>query len=152
MVKGPLMKQLDQYYNNDIEIIGNKDSLSFRVGLTRRKPLLHLCAFNEAYTTEGGVRVPPYPGLRNKEICDTFATVMDITFTILEMAGIKYPAPVCQAGEIVPMRGKSMPQWLRSEEEHTHDGVTKIISTAMNFAAEALSGKARSNVCMWPAC
>ena len=61
-----------------------------------------------------------YPGLRNNQICDTFATVMDICPTILELAGIKHPAPTYQGREIVTMRGASMLPWLCGKEERVH--------------------------------
>ena len=46
---------------------------------------------------------------------------MDICPTILEMAGIKHPAPTYQGRDVVPMRGVSMLPWLSGKEERVHD-------------------------------
>ncbi len=53
-----------------------------------------------------------YAKFAKNKIVDTFTTVMDIAPTILEMAGIKHPAPTYQGREVVPMRGTSMLSWL----------------------------------------
>jgi arylsulfatase A-like enzyme len=45
---------------------------------------------------------------------------MDIAPTVLELAGIKHPAPAYQGREIVPMRGASMTAWLRGEAQRVH--------------------------------
>lgn len=123
MVKGPLMEHLGQYYNNDIANIGNKDSFVW-YGPRWAQAATAPSRLYKAYTTEGGVRVPcitHFPGLRNNEIVDTFATVMDIAPTILEMAGIEHPAPNFQGRKVVPMRGKSMSPWLNGQEERVHE-------------------------------
>ena len=46
---------------------------------------------------------------------------MDICPTILDMAGIKHPAPTYQGRDVVPMRGASMLPWLSGKEERVHD-------------------------------
>lgn len=54
-------------------------------------------------------------------ITDQFATVMDLAPTILDMAGVKHPAPTYQGREVVPMRGKSFYPWARGESERIHE-------------------------------
>lgn len=91
---------------------------------TNRPPATAPSRLYKAYTTEGGVRVPcitRFPGFRNKDIADTFSTVMDICPTILEMAGIQHPAPTYQGREVVPMRGTSMLPWLSGHEDRVHE-------------------------------
>ncbi|MCJ1471810.1 hypothetical protein MMC13_000451 [Lambiella insularis] len=46
---------------------------------------------------------------------------MDICPTILEIAGIRHPAPTYHGREIVPMRGVSMLSWLRGSEDMVHE-------------------------------
>lgn len=123
MVKGPLVEHLGRYYNNEIENIGNKDSFVW-YGPRWAQAATAPSRLYKAYTTEGGVRVPcitHFPGMRNKELVDTFATVMDIAPTILERAGIKHPAPDFHGRKVVSMRGKSMSPWLNGQEEQVHE-------------------------------
>ncbi|KAI9739098.1 MAG: hypothetical protein M1834_007311 [Cirrosporium novae-zelandiae] len=120
MVKGPLM---EQFYNNSIENIGAYDSFVW-YGPRWAQAATAPSRLYKAYTTEGGVRVPciaRYPGLRESQISDTFATVMDIAPTVLELAGIKHPAPTYQGREVVPMRGLSMLSWLHGNQQRVHD-------------------------------
>ncbi|MCJ1287432.1 hypothetical protein MMC26_006783 [Xylographa opegraphella] len=122
MIKGPLMEHLGKYYDNSYENIGAYNSFVW-YGPRWAQAATAPSRLYKAYTTEGGVRVPcitRYPGLRNHQICDTFSTVMDICPTILELAGIKHPAPTYQGRKIVSMRGASMLSWLSGSEERVH--------------------------------
>jgi arylsulfatase A-like enzyme len=122
MVKGPLMEHLGKYYDNHIDNIGAANSFVW-YGPRWAQAATAPSRLYKAYTTEGGVRVPcvvRYPGFREKEIVDTFSTVMDIAPTILEMAGIKHPSPVYQNRPVVPMRGKSMLPYLTSQSSRVH--------------------------------
>ena len=122
MVKGPLMEYLGKHYNNAHSNIGAKDSFVW-YGPRWAQAATAPSRLYKAYTTEGGVRVPcitRFPGLRPREISETFATVMDIAPTILEMAGISHPAPRFQGRDIVPMRGKTMLPWLCGRAERVH--------------------------------
>ena len=59
---------------------------------------------------EGGIRVPLLiagPGIKKGQQNDAFAYVWDIMPTILDMAGVKYPAKL-NGRNIEPMRGRSM--------------------------------------------
>ena len=123
MVKGPLMEHLGKYYNNSIDNIGAFDSFVW-YGPRWAQAATAPSRLYKAYTTEGGVRVPcitRFPGFRNREISEAFATVMDICPTILQMAGIKHPAPAYQGRQIVPMRGTSMLPWLTSRDCRVHE-------------------------------
>lgn len=110
MVQGPLMEHLVKYYNNEIENIGAKDCF-VRYGPRWAQAATAPSRLYKAYTTEGSVRVPyitRYPAMQHNKMVDSFAAVMDITPTILEVAGIAHPAPKYQDRDIVPMRGKSI--------------------------------------------
>jgi arylsulfatase A-like enzyme len=122
MVKGPLMEHLGKYYDNRIDNIGAYNSFVW-YGPRWAQAATAPSRLYKAYTTEGGVRVPcviRYPGFRPAETVDTFATVMDICPTILEMAGIKHPAPLYRDNPIVPMRGVSMLPYMQSKAERVH--------------------------------
>jgi len=53
-------------------------------------------------------------------ITHQFSTVMDLAPTILEMAGVKHPAPTYQGREVVPMRGTSMVPYLQGQAAKIH--------------------------------
>lgn len=123
MVKGPLMEHLGKYYDNSIENIGAYNSFVW-YGPRWAQAATAPSRLYKAYTTEGGVRVPciaRFPGFRNKEISETFSTIMDICPTVLEMSGIKHPAPTYKGREVVPMRGVSMLHWLAGKEDRVHE-------------------------------
>lgn len=46
---------------------------------------------------------------------------MDLAPTLLEMAGIKHPAPTFHGREVVPMRGKSMVPYVTGRSDSVHD-------------------------------
>lgn len=113
MIRGPLLEHLDKYYDNSLENIGNANSFVW-YGPRWAQASTAPSRLYKAYPTEGGVRVPcvaRYPGFKNGETVDAFATVMDIAPTILEMAGLSHPAPEWLGREVVPMRGASMSAW-----------------------------------------
>ncbi|RMZ91539.1 hypothetical protein DV736_g1226, partial [Chaetothyriales sp. CBS 134916] len=126
MVSGDLMAHLSKYYNNSLDNIGNKDSFVW-YGPRWAQAATAPSRLYKAYTTEGGVRVPcvircpPIHKGKQGSIHETFATVMDIAPTLLELGGIKHPAPEWKGRPVVPMRGKDMGPWLRGEEETVHD-------------------------------
>ena len=94
MVKGRLSERIRGYYDNSLENIGAYDSsvrYDPRWGQAATAPF----RLYKLYTTKGGVRVPctsSFPAFK-PAIGNAFTTVMDITPTILEMAGFKHPAP-----------------------------------------------------------
>ena len=54
-------------------------------------------------------------------ITDQFATIMDLAPTILEMAGVKHPAPTYRGREVVAMRGLSFLPWAEGRSQRIHD-------------------------------
>lgn len=113
MIRGPLLEHLDKYYDNSLDNIGNANSFVW-YGPRWAQASTAPSRLYKAYPTEGGVRVPcvaRYPGFKNGQTVDAFATVMDIAPTILEMAGLSHPAPEWLGREVVPMRGASMSAW-----------------------------------------
>ncbi|OBT58158.1 hypothetical protein VE04_01124 [Pseudogymnoascus sp. 24MN13] len=123
MIRGPLLEHLDKYYDNSLENIGNANSFVW-YGPRWAQASTAPSRLYKAYPTEGGVRVPcvaRYPGFKNGETVDAFATVMDIAPTILEMAGLSHPAPEWLGREVVPMRGASMSAWGTGTAERIHE-------------------------------
>ncbi|KAF2141487.1 uncharacterized protein K452DRAFT_351564 [Aplosporella prunicola CBS 121167] len=121
MVQGSMLQHLQKYYNNSLDNLGAGDSFIW-YGPRWAQAATAPSRLYKAYTTEGGVRVPMvarFPtghqdASRAGTISDAFATVMDLAPTILDMAGIKHPAPQYRGREVVPMRGASMAPFARA--------------------------------------
>ena len=83
---------------------------------------------------EGGIRVPLLisgPGIEGGRQSDSFAYATDIMPTILELAGVGYPAEF-QGRKIEPMRGRSMVGLL--------DGTKETIYNANEFVGGEMGG------------
>lgn len=127
MVQGSMLQHLQKYYNNSIENLGNADSFIW-YGPRWAQAATAPSRLYKAYTTEGGVRVPflakmPTDNsnvLPANTITHTFATIMDLAPTLLEMAGLTHPAPSYQGRTIVPMRGKTMLPFLHGGAATIH--------------------------------
>ncbi|OJD29564.1 arylsulfatase [Diplodia corticola] len=123
MVQGSMLQHLKKYYNNSLDNLGAGDSFIW-YGPRWAQAATAPSRLYKAYTTEGGVRVPfvaQFPKniqapQRNGSITDAFATVMDLAPTILDMAGVKHPAPTFQGREVVKMRGKTMLPFAQSAD------------------------------------
>lgn len=114
LVKGPLLEHIRKYYDNSLDNIGAGDSFVW-YGPRWAQAATAPSRLYKLYTTEGGVRVPciaRFPGCP-PAVKHEFATVMDIAPTLLDMAGIKHPAPTYQGRTVAHMRGKSMYSWLK---------------------------------------
>ncbi|GAD95218.1 arylsulfatase [Paecilomyces variotii No. 5] len=128
MVQSGVMPHLQKYYDNSIENLGAGNSFIW-YGPRWAQAATAPSRLYKAYTTEGGVRVPfcaKFPKSVEvsdaaKGITDQFATVMDLAPSILEMAGVKHPAPTYQGREIVSMRGKSFYPWVAGKADRIHE-------------------------------
>ncbi|KAJ9356737.1 alkaline-phosphatase-like protein [Paecilomyces variotii] len=128
MVQSGVMPHLQKYYDNSIENLGAGNSFIW-YGPRWAQAATAPSRLYKAYTTEGGVRVPfcaKFPKSVEvsdsaKGITDQFATVMDLAPSILDMAGVKHPAPTYQGREVVPMRGKSFYPWAAGKAARIHD-------------------------------
>ncbi len=78
----------------------------------------------KAYTSEGGIRTPAfirYPGLKRQSgISHSFATVMDITPTILELAQVTHPGSSYKGRDITEVRGHSWLDYLQEKDTTIH--------------------------------
>ncbi|KAL1966869.1 hypothetical protein VTN77DRAFT_3834 [Rasamsonia byssochlamydoides] len=128
LVQSGVLPHLQKYYDNSIENLGNYNSFIW-YGPRWAQAATAPSRLYKAYTTEGGVRVPflaRFPKSVKvvesaKGITDQFATVMDLAPTILEMAGVRHPAPTYQGREVVPMRGKSFYPWATGQTYRIHE-------------------------------
>ncbi|KAJ3519776.1 hypothetical protein NM208_g13991 [Fusarium decemcellulare] len=128
IVQGSMIQHLKKYYNNSLDNLGNGDSFIW-YGPRWAQAATAPSRLYKAYTTEGGVRVPflmkPPSSFAQKvkpnDITHQFATVMDLAPTILDMAGVKHPAPTYQGREVVSMRGKSMVPYLSGSAPRIHE-------------------------------
>ncbi len=79
----------------------------------------------KGFTTEGGIRSPAfvtYPKFKNQQkISDTFSSVMDITPTLLEIAGVKHPGKTYKERAVHPIKGESLLPLLSNTKENIHD-------------------------------
>jgi arylsulfatase len=129
LVKSGVLPHLQKYYDNSIENLGNYNSFIW-YGPRWAQAATAPSRLYKAYTTEGGVRVPflaRFPhGVQVARsatgiITDQFATVMDLAPTILDMAGVRHPAPTYAGREVVPMRGTSLYPWATGETDRIHE-------------------------------
>ena len=119
---GPdLMRVLDRYYNNSFENIGNHDSFVW-YGPRWAQAATAPGKLYKMYSTEGGIRVPflvryPQSWPQGRQV-GAFASVMDITPTFLELAGIQHPVPSGQqkalwkGNKVYGIRGKSWTRYM----------------------------------------
>lgn len=111
-------KHLKKYYNNSLENIGNYDSYVW-YGPRWAQAATAPSKLFKIFSSEGGIHVPLI--ISNPNIADElkgtinskFTTVMDITPTLLELAGVPQPDPKNYKGrEVAPIRGKSWVKFL----------------------------------------
>lgn len=132
IVQSSMLSHLQKYYDNSLDNLGNGNSFIW-YGPRWAQAATAPSRLYKAYTTEGGVRVPmvarfplniPLPTssplISRTGITDQFATVMDLAPTILEMAGVRHPAPTYRGREIVHMRGTSWVPYLSGAQERIH--------------------------------
>ncbi|CAM1507517.1 Fc.00g071580.m01.CDS01 [Cosmosporella sp. VM-42] len=128
IVQGSMIQHLKTYYDNSLDNLGNGNSFIW-YGPRWAQAATAPSRLYKAYTTEGGVRVPFLmkppanffdQSIARDSITSQFATVMDLAPTILDMAGVKHPAPTYQGREVVAMRGKSMVPYLTNTQPRIH--------------------------------
>jgi arylsulfatase len=148
IVQGNMVQHLKKYYDNSLSNLGRGNSFIW-YGPRWAQAATAPSRLYKAFTTEGGVRVPflaKFPKVMNDlsngeilsnghmetdsngshlavdngSITNKFSTVMDLAPTILQMAGVKHPAPTYQGREVVHMRGKSMLPFLTGSASSVH--------------------------------
>lgn len=114
VVSENIFDYIDRYYDNSYENMGRKNSYLWygpRWASAGMAPL----RLYKSFSSEGGIRVPfilRYPPLtssRAGKLDRSFATVMDIAPTLLELAATQHPGAAYKGRDVVPIRGRS---WL----------------------------------------
>ena len=108
--------------DNSYENIGNADSY---VWMRQEWARASNAPFNwyKGFGYEGGIRVPAvfrHPDFPQGAVNDSFATVMDIVPTVLDLAGVEHPGTAFQGREIFPVEGVSMMTSLSGEADAVH--------------------------------
>ena len=142
-ILGPsLLKVIHQYYNNEVDNIGEPDRSVFTgikvlsVSLSRHSFVWYGNEWAQAATapsrlhkhfaTEGGIRVPVivrYPPYHNRQnpgsVDQSFRTVMDIAPTILELVGVQPPTEgaTFRGRKVKGMTGSSWHSWLKDGKD-----------------------------------
>ncbi|AOJ71482.1 MULTISPECIES: arylsulfatase [Burkholderia] len=124
-VFGPNLQQfIRDYYDNRLENVGNGNSYVW-YGPRWAQAATAPSRLYKAFTTEGGIRVVAfahYPALaRRREISDAFATVMDVTPTVLELAGVAHPGARYRGRDVAAVKGASLAPYLRRDAARVHD-------------------------------
>lgn len=109
---------INKYYDNTLANIGNANSWTWYGPRWACASMAPSRGF-KIWITEGGIRCPCIvrypPFLKDKYAqTDVFTTVMDILPTMLDLAGIQHPGRIFQGREVVPIRGASWENHLRS--------------------------------------
>ncbi|WPO99698.1 arylsulfatase [Pseudomonas sp. HR96] len=122
---GPeLLTYLNQHYDNRLDNIGRANSYVW-YGPSWAQAATAPSRLFKAFTTEGGIRVPAfihYPALaRQGGVGHGFGTVMDVTPTLLDLAGVAHPGTHWRGRDIAPLRGKSWLGYLSGETATVHD-------------------------------
>ncbi|CAN8100335.1 unnamed protein product [Discula destructiva] len=138
----PLVKVIEQYYNNSIENIGNADSFVWYGPQWASAATAPSKGF-KTMVTEGGIRCPcivRYPkfALSEGKVTHDFTTVMDILPTFLDMAGISHPAPTFRGREVVAPRGRSWVPFLDGKAANVHDNGTQDVTGWELFGRRAI--------------
>ncbi|MCW3479337.1 arylsulfatase [Neisseriaceae bacterium JH1-16] len=129
-VFGPNLQQvIADYYDNSLDNIGRGNSYVW-YGPRWAQAATAPARLYKAHTTEGGIRTVAfvrYPGFaRQGEISHAFTTVMDVTPTLLELAGVAHPGREYRGRPVAVPRGTSQLAYLNgtAEQVHADDVVT----------------------------
>lgn len=121
---------INHYYDNSLANIGAADSFVW-YGAEWACAATAPSRGYKCWITEGGIRCPclvRYPRAISSQvkITNSFATVMDIFPTMLELAGVPLPGPSFRGREVVPIRGASWVPHLTGQHGEFHGEETVI--------------------------
>jgi arylsulfatase A-like enzyme len=127
IIAGDIFAHVAKYYDNSLDNIGRGNSYVWYGPHWANAPTAPSRLY-KGFSSEGGIRVPMilhYPALTANDppaqgIEHSFATVMDIYPTILELAQAKVPLSPYKGHEIAPIRGKSWVPFFSKTESVIH--------------------------------
>jgi arylsulfatase A-like enzyme len=135
IISGDIFAHVAKYYDNSLENIGRGNSYVW-YGPHWANASTAPARLYKGFSSEGGIRVPMilrYPALtatatatatKNpaaaQGIEHSFATVMDIYPTLLELAQASIPKSPYKGHEIAPIRGKSWVSYFSNVESEIH--------------------------------
>jgi arylsulfatase len=126
-VFGPhLMEFIAQHYDNRLENIGRPNSYVW-YGPRWAQAATAPSRLYKTHTAEGGIRVVAFlsgGGFARQGISHTFATAMDVTPTILDLAGVAHPGNSWRGRDVVGLRGRSLLPYLNGETQIVHTDAT----------------------------
>lgn len=126
---GSISQIIDKYYNNSIENMGMSDSYIWYGPDWACASMAPSRGF-KTWITEGGIRCPclvRYPSFaKSGSHTNSFATVMDILPTVLDLAGVNHPGSKFRGRDVVPVRGSSWVQHLSQKTASFHDEELEI--------------------------
>ncbi len=117
-------KWVDKTFDNSLENMGKPNSyIELGTGWAQASSVPF--KWYKAFATEGGIRVPiifHYPKWQKQGgiIDKTFASVLDVAPTFLELAKAEFPKENYAGRKIFPLDGVSMLPWLKGEKESVH--------------------------------
>ena len=133
VIKENIFDHIARYYDNSLDNIGNANSYTW-YGPRWASAATAPSRLYKAFSSEGGIREPlivsylPLTSTHASQISHVFSTVMDITPTILELAGIRHPSPRYRGRDVVPVRGHSWVSYLSNPQQqrfiHDEESVT----------------------------
>lgn len=120
---------IEKYYNNDINNMGMSDSYIWYGPEWASASMAPSRGF-KTWITEGGIRCPclvRYPPFGNPgSITNSFATVMDILPTMLDLAGVSHPGKRFRGRDVVLPRGSTWVPHLSGQTPSFHDEEKEI--------------------------
>ncbi|PWR17868.1 arylsulfatase [Zavarzinia compransoris] len=118
-----LVSLIEQNYDNSLDNIGRGNSFVW-YGPRWAQAATAPSRLYKTFTTEGGIRVVSFITwsrlARQQTIGHAFATAMDITPTILELAGVPHPGTAYKGRAVEAPRGKSLVPYLQAVEDEVH--------------------------------
>jgi len=118
-----LVSLIEQNYDNSLDNIGRGNSFVW-YGPRWAQAATAPSRLYKTFTTEGGIRVVSFitwPQLaRQQAIGHAFTTAMDITPTILELAGVPHPGTEYRGRTVEVPRGKSLVPYLQDITDDVH--------------------------------
>lgn len=132
---GSVTRIINKYYDNSLENMGMDNSYIWYGAEWAHASSAPSRGF-KTWITEGGIRCPcvirypplhkANPDLAGGTITNSFATVMDILPTILDLAGVVHPGTQFRGREVVKPRGSSWTAHLSGKQKGFHDEEKQI--------------------------